>query len=316
MLLAALACAPLAGCGGEPEAPAATRAPSPAQISETGAEHEVTLTFAWPAGARARVESSRTVERTGPAGGTSGRATARWRLAVSRDGGDTVLRTSELSLHPASTSDPGEILNGALAIVTFVPSSRWGSDLENLELVDPERGGEALRRAVEAITTDEVRASPAWQAMSPMLSGEPEMLERQAQSFLRPIAGLDATQLHPTRSIMTRQSLPVPGGRTAEQTITTRLLGVGPCVEGGPRDACVSVEIVADYDASSLQGALGSDGAIRSMQGTLRLLVEPDTLVPHRVTAEKHTEFVMMVEDDPVEMSETETLRWLFRWER
>lgn len=302
-------------CGSEPEAQQTPRTTSPAPISETGATDAVTLTFAWPDGVRGRVESSRQVEREGAGTAGAGRASARWRIAIARRGRETQIRTSELALEPASPA-PADVLHGMLVVATFVPSVRFGRDVEELELVDPDTTAELLRAAVRSASSEAIRALPEWQPIAPMISGDPEMLSRQASSFLRPIAALDAMQVHPTRSISTHQAVPMPGGPPAEQSTTTRLLGVGPCYEGGPADGCVSIEVLAVYDAQALQAALGGEGAIRSMEGTLHLLVEPGTLLPHRIEAEKRTRFVVPIDDEPVEMSETETLRWLFRWDR
>jgi hypothetical protein len=254
------------------------------------------------------------VERAGPGPTSAGWSTARWRIAVRRQGRETQVRTSELALEPASPA-PADVLHGMLVVATYLPSVRFGDDVEELELLDPDTTGRELRAAVRAASRDEIRALPEWETLAPMVAGDPVMLSRQAASFLRPIAALDAMEVHGTRSVSTSQAIPTPGGPPAEQSTTTRLLGVGPCYEGGPIDGCVSIEVFAVYDAQSMQAALGGEGAILAMEGTLRLVVEPSTLLPHRIEAEKRTRFVVPIDDDPVEMSETESLRWLFRWD-
>jgi len=302
----------VAACGNDAERAAPSTSTSPAQISERGGEGEVSLHLDWPDGARADVESSRSVRR-GAGQGT--RADARWTFAVARRGARTEIRTGALVLRPPRSEVPEEVLHGTIVAVTFFPSARWGRDIDELELVDPESTARVLEGAVNAATSEALRASPSWASISQLFSGDEEMLTRQASSNLRPITSLDGLTLHPSRSVSTRESRPTVAGITAEQTTTTRLLGVGPCFEGDADDGCVSVEILASYDARSLAGALGDQGAIRSMEGSLRLVVEPDTLLPHRITAEKTTVFVVPVDDAPVEMTEVETLRWAFHYE-
>jgi hypothetical protein len=304
----------VSACGGEAEPARPPRTTRPATISEAGAGGAVTLTFAWPDGVRGRVESSRRVERQGPGPASGGWSTARWRIAIRRQGRETQVRTEELALEPASPR-PADVLHGMLVVATYLPSVRFGADVEELELVDPDTTGEGLRAAVRAASHEEIRALPEWETLAPMVAGDPVMLSRQAASFLRPIAALDAMEVHARRSVSTTQAIPTPGGPPAEQSTTTRLLGVGPCYEGGPIDGCVSIEIVAVYDAQAMQAAIGGEGTIRAMEGTLRLVVESGTLLPHRIEAEKRTRFVVPIDDEPVEMSETESLRWLFRWE-
>jgi hypothetical protein len=286
-----------------------------AEVSTHGGAGPIALRFDWPTGARGRVETSRTVERTGL--NESGRATARFRIRITRRGSETTLRTSELSLR-TPPGGPGETLNGVLVAATFLPSARFGSDLDALALLEPERTASDLREAVEAATSPEVRALPAFQSMAPMLAGDPEMLTRQAQSLLRPIAALEELNVARGELVAVRDERTTSAGEAARQSTMTTLLGTGPCFDGDAEDGCVSVEVTAHYGAEALARAAGEGPAtIRSIDGTLRLVIEPTTLLPHRMEAEKETVFTAPGPmGDMQEMTETESLRWIFRWER
>ena len=304
-----------AGSGSGTASGTASSTTEAAEISRSGPGGSVTLHFDWPGGARGRCETSRTVERTGLP--ESGRSSARFRVAISRRGSETTLRTSELSLR-TPPGGPGETLNGVLVAATFLPSARFTTDLDALSLLEPDRTGADLREAVEAATSPELRALPAFQGMAPMLSGDPEMLRRQADSLIRPIAMLDGLHVERGQLVALRDERTTTAGEAAQQSTMTTLLGTGPCFEGDAEDGCVSLEITAHYGAEALAGAAGPGPAtIRSIEGTLRLVIEPTTLLPHRMEAEKETEFVAPGPMGELqEMTETESLRWIFRWER
>jgi hypothetical protein len=300
-----------AGTTATPDGPTATT--EAAEISRGGSAGPITLHFDWPSGARGRCETSRTVERTGL--GQSGRSSARFRVAVTRRGSETTLRTSELTLR-TPPGGPGETLNGVLVAATFLPSARFTTDLDALSLLEPDRTGAALREAVEAATSPELRALPAFQGMAPMLLGDPEMLRRQAESLIRPLTLLDELRVERGQLVASRDERTTGAGEAAQQSTMTTLLGTGACFEGDLEEGCVSLEITAHYGAEALAGAAGP-ATIRSIDGTLRLVIEPTTLLPHRMEAEKET---ALVAPGPMgetqEMTETESLRWIFRWER
>lgn len=260
------------------------------------------------------METSRTVTRTGLP--ESGRATARYRIQVSRRGSEITMRTSDLEIRTPE-GGPGETLNGVLVAATYLPSARFTDDIEALALVDPERTGEMLRGAIDDATTPEVRAMPAWQSMAPLLQGDPEMLTRQVGGLLGPIALLDGVPLTRGELVAMRDERRTAIGEDAAQSTMTTLLGTGPCFEGDDALGCVSVEVTAHYGAEMLAGAAGPGPAtIRSIDGTLRMVLEPSTLLPHRMEARKETVFVAPVGTEMEEMQEVESLRWIFRWER
>jgi len=309
-------------CDGEaPEtAPPATEAPrpagpptSPSPFSLDGSDTPVSLRFEWPDGARASVEASRSLERQGV--GTTGRAIARYRISIERRGERTTLRSRELSIHPAE-GGPGENLAGMMVATTFLPSARFTHDVDALTLFEPERSSETLRDAVTAAVTPEARALPGWPSLEPIVTGEPEMMRRQAQSLLAPIMTLDGLEVESERSVSARTRRPTQEGPAADQSTTTRLLGTGPCFEGDGASGCASVEIVARYTADPSVTTPGpGGGTVLSMEGRLRLLVEPRTLLPHRMEAVKTTRFVVPGEGDaPSILTEVETLGWEFSW--
>lgn len=312
------------GCGGEsqetarptPEAPRPAGPPtSPAPFAELGSVAPVSLQFQWPDGARASVESSRSLERSGV--GTTGRATARYRISIEQRGERTTLRSRELSIHPAE-GGPGENLASMMVAATFLPSARFTRDVGALTLLEPERTAETLREAVTAAVTPEARALPGWQSIEPIVAGDPEMLRRQAQSLLSPLVTLDGLEVASERSAVARSRRPTPEGPAADQSTTTRLLGVGPCFDGDDAHDCATVEVVASYTADPSVTTPGpGGGTILSMEGRLRLLVEPRTLLPHRMEATKTTRFVVPGEGDaPHRITEVETLGWEFSWSR
>jgi hypothetical protein len=283
----------------------------PAAIAHGGAGAPIALHLDWPAGARGRVESARSVERTGLP--PSGRAVARYRVAVRRHGAETSIETSELSLRLPDDAGPAETLHGVLVAMTFVPSTRFTRDMDALSLIDPERSGDAIRSAVARAARPEVTMLPGWQSVGPVVSGAPEMLTQQASSFLGPIVILDGLTIEPNQIVTLRDERQTSAGEPANQSTMTSLLGTGPCFEGDDDHRCVSLEVTAHYDAQTLGGA----PSIRSIDGTMRMVLEASTLLPHRIEAEKRTVFLapdMMGE--PTEQTETETLSWLFRWDR
>lgn len=304
------------GCGHEEasRSPRAVETTEAAEISERGNAGPIRLHLDWPAGARGRVETSRTVMRSGLP--ESGRSTARYRIQVSRRGSEITMRTSDLEIRTPE-GGPGETLNGILVAATYLPSARFTADVEQLSLVDPERTGEMLRNAIDAATTDDVRAMPAFQSVAPMLRGEPEMLTRQVGGLLGPITLLDGIPVQRGELVAMRDERDTSVGERARQSTTTTLLGTGPCFEGDREDGCVSLEVSAHYDADQLAGAAGPGPAsIRSIDGTLRLVIEAETLLPHRMEARKESVFVAPVGGELEEMQEVESLRWIFRWER
>lgn len=312
------------GCGSEtdetarptPEAPRPAGPPtSPAPFAEDGADAPVSLRFEWPDGARASVESSRSLERPGV--GATGRATARYRISIERRGERTTLRSRELSIHPAE-GGPGENLAGMMVAATFLPSARFTHDVGALTLLEPERTSETLRDAVSTAVTPEARALPGWQSIEPIVAGDPEMLRRQAQSLLSPLVTLDGLEVESERGVSARARRPTSEGPAADQSTTTRLLGIGPCFEGDDPRGCATVEVVASYTADPSVTTPGpGGGTILSMEGRLRVLVEPRTLLPHRMEAAKTTRFVVPGEADaPETITEVETLGWEFSWSR
>ncbi len=144
------------------------------------------------------------------------------------------------------------------------------------------------------------------------------MLRRQAQSLLAPIVTLDGLEVQSERGVLARTRRPTPEGLAADQSTTTRLLGSGPCFEGDEAHGCASVEIVAQYTADPSVTTPGpGGGTVLSMEGRLRLLVEPRTLLPHRMEASKTTRFVVPGEGDaPSVITEVESLGWAFSWSR
>lgn len=305
----------LLGCD-HPEAarPRTVETTEAAEISEGGGAGPITLHLDWPSGARGRVETSRTVVRTGLP--ESGRSTARYRIQVSRRGSEITMRTSDLEIRTPE-GGPGEALNGILVAATFLPSARFSADVEQLSLVDPERTGEMLRSAITAATSDDVRAMPAFQSMAPLIAGDPEMLTRQIGGLLGPITLLDGIPVERGELVTMRDERETAIGEQAQQSTMTTLLGTGPCFDGDDELGCVSLEVTAHYGAEQLAGMAGPGSAtIRSIDGTLRLVIEPTTLLPHRMEAQKETHFVAPVGGEMEEMEETESLRWIFRWER
>ncbi len=306
-----------AGCEAPTEASARSQSresTEAAEISEGGGAGPIRLHLDWPSGARGRVEASRTVRRTGLP--ESGRSVARYRMQISRRGSEITMRTSDLEIQTPE-GGPGETLNGVLVAATYLPSARFTADIDALTLVDPERTGEMMRNAMTAATTEQVRATPAWQSMAPLLQGDPEMLTRQSSSLLRPIALLDDIPVERGELVTMRDERRTTLGEEAQQSTMSTLLGTGPCFAGDDELGCVSLEITAHYGAEALAGAAGPGPAtIRSIDGTLRIVIEPDTLLPHRMEARKETVFVAPVGTEMEEMQEVESLRWIFRWER
>lgn len=299
---------------------AASERTQAADFSEGGAAGPLRAPFAWTRGARGQVDAERTVTRTGPPGlpmgvPRGGTAEASYRIVVGESGRDTTVRTSDLALRlPREPSAPQEALLGLLVASAYLPSARFSSDMETLSLVDPERSGEVLRDAVNQASSPALRQTPMWRELMPVVSGTPEMLQRQAVSVLSPIALLDDIPLERGQLVAQRDERETSAGEHAQQSTMTTLLGTGPCFVGDSTLSCMTVEVTAHYGADALPG--GGPATIHSIDGRLRMLLEVANLLPHRIEATKETRFRAPLGDELVDLTETEVLRWVFAWER
>lgn len=293
----------------------------PATFRNNESARDVTMRFAWPDGAHGRVETTRTVQREGA---RAVRAQASYRISVHREGERVSVRTRELTLTIPDAS-PTERMMSLLVATTFLPSSRFARDPSSLAPIEAAETAERMRTAIEAVTTPDMRATPRWLDLEAALRADDEALHRQAASILAPLLELDGLEVETGRASQVRSQRRGSEGTAGDQSTRTRLLGVGPCFEGDDEERCASVEVRAEYQAArAAESAPPESGRIESIDGRLRMLVETNTLLPHRMHAVKTTRFVPpRAADDrtsgggatqPEPLTETETLEWMFFW--
>lgn len=293
-----------------PVAPATSSVLAP----DTSAE---AFTLDWPDGATATVTATRVVTRvvgTRASGGARGRVS--FRIAIERDGADTVLRASELSLEADPAPIPEDSLQAVLVIGSFIPSARWRGNLAGLALVAPDDDGALVRAAVASALDESLTTLPAFAAMAPGVSGEPQNLLRQADAILGLITGLDGATVAPGDDLAFEDTAVSNVGIEIGLDGVLHLGELCACDEAAASaGTCRRVEMRSTYDVAPVEAALGGAARIRSMRSTHRLVVAPATLVPHRIEAEKLTTFVVHASDRELTVDETETSVWVFRWD-
>lgn len=301
-----------------PRTPATRTSPAAFPESPTVAARPIHFALDWPSGVAFTVDVSREVFRSagddGPrAAGARGEAS--WSSEVTRDGSTIAVRSHDLSLHVARGDQPEDRLNAVLVAGTFLPSARFSADVDGLELIDGPSSGDLLRRAVEEVTPRSLRALRSYVMIELLFDGTSERLRRQASNTLRPITSLAGRTL--AQGVVEEGSDEHASamGIDVVQATRTRLVGVAPCFEGDAPDACAIVTIDAAFDVSRLAALAPDDAEIRSMQGTTTLLVEPSTLLPHRVVVEKTTDYSITLDDGARALGDTEVLTWLFHYD-
>ncbi|MBX7191677.1 MAG: hypothetical protein K1X94_06455 [Sandaracinaceae bacterium] len=299
-----------AGCGtSAPHAAASTASQSPAAPVSS-----VAFTLDWPAGASAAVTGTRTLTRTGGATGGGGGAVS-FRLTVERDGSQTAVRSSQLSLSVRRAPIPEDSLQGVLAIGLFIPSARWTGNLEGLELTASEADGALVRDAVAGAVDATMTSLPAFAQLSAIVAGDPDVLRRQADGILGLITGLDGVELGVGEDVAFRDVATSNVGVDAPLEAMIRVGEACPCEDTSTVGAtCRRLELRSTYDVRPIQAAIGTAATVQSMETTHRLVVDPDTLLPHRIEGEKRTRFLVNAGTHELALTETELCVWVFRW--
>lgn len=303
--------APLHGCeSADPEPPPPTWT-SPADFSTSGVGTPLSLRCDWVDGTRVKVEVRRDLTRNGRHAFT---AEARWRMSIAREGRATLVRTTELSAEEGRARLADDRLNAALTVFNFIPSSRWTPDLETLELIDTEATGAMLEAVGQVVAPPALRTSTGWSVMAPMFANEAAVMARQADNQLGGMTSLDGMTFAPGEVKRSSGSNASNLGIEAVTTSATHLTGMGPCFEGDSANGCVSVEVTVSVDAQAAQAAMGERAVVRSLDGVFRMLLEPATLMPHRVTFEKSTGLALRVGDELREGGTIDEITWVYRY--
>lgn len=318
----------LAGCDcSEPSAPP----PDPDEGEETSTPEErartvpteerpepssgpVTLTYAWPDGARAQVSGERRLDRSV---GNDLEARLRYRLDVERAGDETVLSTGQLSIERIEAELLPDQVSASGVIDLYFPSlATLPTRVERL--TDHEATRHVIDDAFEEAVPSSARAAPAWHQLEALWVDRLALLRATASKWDWLVAGLVDREMilgetgaleGSSTAALTAQPVQTTGEITAVSTL--------PCFEGDAPDRCVWIESETEMaEEAAAQMAEGLEVSDLSMTMRSVIVTEVDTLLPHYATLVSERTFTVGEGEAAQEVTETETKVFRFRWER
>ena len=294
--------------------PLAVSALASAQDAERS--RETLFVFDWPAGARADVVASRTLENQLRRSRTH--SEARFELAVSRTGPATTVTSRALSFSPIRERLEEDAANAALVATMYLPSLELTRDGALAGVRDPDAATGEIEGALAQAVPEVVRSAPVWQLAASSWS-TPPAIEAAAAGIVgtltsslagrtlvvgRPLEGEGASEL-------------IVQGIVVPQRTTLALERTLPCFQGDAADRCAEVTMHSVPDATVL-GGLARRIGMRSLEVTMSavLVTEPRTLLPHRCEVRTRRAYAVEIEGVVRDIVELETRTWVFTYRR
>jgi hypothetical protein len=218
-------------------------------------------------------------------------------------------------------------LVAALFVAGSMPPFRVSASGELIGLEDLERARKSMREVYELTLAPTADPAAFERAMAVM--GSREMLENMVGVFWNPtVASWAGLEIGLQQPLQTDYVVDLPLGVSARirMTGTVELAQLAPCQRGRTSQTCAMVKVTerADpADAKRVVEALasqygGSPERAPSSSETLdvrtviQATLEPQTLIPHLVSAEKHVSTTNVEDGKPVSQSQSERREWAF----
>lgn len=277
------------------------------------AADSITLTFGWPHDLRGRAEFS---DRREKGVGENARVVRivgsySFETAPVADGivisfGDPRVQIDGGDADAAGQAKLQEFLTRSMSIPPSFVVDRAG-DYVRLEGID------AYREAQRSAFVDLLGDVPDASRQLVLRLFEATMSEQQleagiVESWYREVGGWIGAELDQgeTYEATFTDTVPMLGNAEIPMRAEVRFLGRVPCADGATTSACADLEMVSSVDPDALAQVLedfvrglsaGSEAAPRvetlKFDTTVRLVTEPDTLLPHRSQTKKVTSIVI-----------------------
>ncbi len=296
-----------------------------------GAADAVSLNFAWPEGLQANVEFESWSRRSTDGRNEDVGVTGQYAFTTSRAGQDLLIEFGDVQTQVDSPStDIRAMMTNFIAKAVSVPPSYVVANdgsfrrLEGLDrfrrnMLDglddaftefPPQIRDQVVRVLDSVLTDEqLQASIAseWnQAVGAWLG-----------------ADLDRGDLY---ELSYEETVPAFNNVTVPMRSTFKFVERVPCNGDSPERRCVKLEMRSFVDPEGLAAAIesflsqlpaGQDRPqIEAMrqESVVRLVTEPDTLIPHLMESAKHTEMTMLLDGRIQESERLERNRYVYTY--
>jgi hypothetical protein len=295
-------------------APGAAGADDAAQAAEV-----VSLRFAWPAPARARVSHRRTRLRTGKRPSVF---TARYETLVERDGEEFHLRTGATSWRgdlPYAPALARDAMRASERVVQRVRADGEFAALEDVEALRP-----VLARVLDRAKVPSEQAERALDLALAATRAEAEELWNLAVGFW---TGADL-RLGETYTMQGEGELPLLRGVRGPQAVEFNVRRRVPCAAGERAARCVEAVLRSTPDRAALEGAaprllarLAPELAVPpdeaavalSAESELVLVTDPATLQPRRLVWTRAARLAAK-DDGPPQAEVVDRAEYDWRW--
>lgn len=285
-------------------AAAAAAAAARGEGGDPGTGKPLAITFNWPVGMTATIESERSRSQTmqGQAPKTTTMAVRyRMRVGAHRDG--RVITYDGYEPMGAGFSQEGAAaLEQALS--TLMPSLIVSKTGEFLRVTDLAAMQKLMRELMGDLTEGGAQVPPNVKAMLDGMSSE-EVLNGLAsqewQIFAGAWAGFEG-RIGEMAEVDAEEPLPIMPGMTVPMRSTFGALRQAPCVPGAAPDSCVIMQLRSSVAPGGMQALVqklleGAKGIppVRfdrfDVNTDLKVTIEPRTARPHKITSVRNTEF-------------------------
>lgn len=288
------------------------------------AEEKIALTFAWPETLKATVHVDKSKVRS-----TTDQAPQRMSLGTSyemlatRGGTGTLLRFGTVTLDASQRSDiPQPVMAQLQEVLRMgMPSYKVSTEGSFAGVQDVEQ----YRDRIRELLMKEVPAASDPQARARMERVvDARLLNALAESEWNSIVGawMGATlEVGQEYELMTQQPLPIGRQQMVKTRMTFAIVRRLPCERAGVTLQCVEVEMTNVPEAGEFTKAVAdlarelsggkADGPVPTMEVSteVRLVTEPDTLVPHAYTRTKRLRVQMQEAGKDQELVDLEESR-------
>lgn len=276
---------------------------------EPAATEVVRLTFAWPPGTAAQVETTRQRTRlTGGKESTFG-ASARYRMHVQSHKDGLLVAYGDFET-PAFTGNDAERKATVEAILQKVsavaPSIVVSPEAELLRVENVKELREQMTSVFEPMIAEMKDAPPQLNSMMRNALSEQSLTVSAAQDWNALVGAWAGAEFEPgeTYGLTTDEPLPMIPGTTVPMNYEFSLVESVPCAAAADSPECVVLEmnsspepeamkqILDDFMKKMTRGTGAAPGVFERLDVASKIVVvmEPATMLPHRLAIEKRVE--------------------------